>query len=101
MERPENTPFPIDVAGIVPALGVGAVGMSKKMRAAVLVQKGRIVVDEKPIPEVGPIDALLRATTTTICGTDIHILRGKYAVGKGLTIGHEPVGVIEKLGAAR
>ncbi len=70
-----------------------------KMKAAIFVEKGRIVLDEKPIPEVGPLDALLRITTTTICGTDVHILRGEYPVAKGLTIGHEPVGVIEKLGS--
>ena len=70
-----------------------------KMKAAIFVEKGRIVLDEKPIPEIGPLDALLRITTTTICGTDVHILRGEYPVAKGLTIGHEPVGVIEKLGS--
>lgn len=71
-----------------------------KMRAAIFVEPGRIVLDEKPIPEVGPLDALLRITTTTICGTDIHILKGEYPVAKGLTIGHEPVGIIEKLGSS-
>jgi threonine dehydrogenase-like Zn-dependent dehydrogenase len=71
-----------------------------KMKAAVFVEPGRIVLESKPIPDVGPLDALLRVTTTTICGTDVHILRGEYPVAKGLTIGHEPVGVIEKLGSA-
>ena len=71
-----------------------------KMKAAVFVEPGRIVLESKPIPEVGPLDALLRVTTTTICGTDVHILRGEYPMAKGLTIGHEPVGVIEKLGSA-
>lgn len=70
-----------------------------KMKAAIFVEKNRIVLDDKPIPEVGPLDALVRITTTTICGTDVHILRGEYPVAKGLTIGHEPVGVIEKLGS--
>ena len=70
-----------------------------KMKAAVFVEPGRIVLDEKPVPDVGPLDALLLITTTTICGTDIHILKGEYRVAKGLTIGHEPVGVIEKLGS--
>lgn len=74
--------------------------MPKKMRAAVFAEPGRIVLQEKPIPEVGPLDALLRITTTTICGTDVHILKGEYPVQPGLTIGHEPVGVIEKLGSA-
>lgn len=71
-----------------------------KMKAAVLVEPGRIVLDEKPIPDVGPLDALIRVTTTTICGTDVHILRGEYPVKKGLTVGHEPLGVVEKLGSA-
>jgi threonine dehydrogenase-like Zn-dependent dehydrogenase len=71
-----------------------------KMRAAIFVEPGRIVLDEKTIPEVGPLDALVKITTTTICGTDIHILKGEYPVARGLTIGHEPVGVIERLGSA-
>src|SRR6516162_3507218 len=71
-----------------------------KMRAAIFVEPGRIVLDEKPIPAPGPLDAVLKITTTTICGTDIHILKGEYPVAKGLTIGHEPVGVIAKLGSA-
>ena len=71
-----------------------------KMKAAIFVEPGRIVLDDKTIPDVGPLDALMRVTTTTICGTDVHILKGEYPVAKGLTIGHEPVGVIEKLGSA-
>ena len=73
--------------------------MTSLMRAAVFVEPGKIVLEDKPIPDIGPNDALLRITTTTICGTDVHILKGEYPVEKGLTIGHEPVGVIEKLGA--
>lgn len=69
------------------------------MKAAVFVEKNRIVLEDKPIPDVGPLDALVRITTTTICGTDVHILKGEYPVAKGLTIGHEPVGIIEKLGS--
>ena len=70
------------------------------MKAAIFVEPGRIVLETKPIPDVGPLDALIRITTTTICGTDVHILKGEYPVATGLTIGHEPVGVIEKLGSA-
>ncbi len=70
------------------------------MKAAVFLGPGRIVLQDKPIPEVGPLDALMRITTTTICGTDVHILKGEYPVANGLTIGHEPVGVIAKVGAA-
>ena len=74
--------------------------MSQKMKVAIFVEPNRIVLDEKPVPDVGPLDALVRITTTTICGTDVHILKGEYPVAPGLTIGHEPVGVIEKLGTA-
>ncbi|GAA5071146.1 NAD(P)-dependent alcohol dehydrogenase [Roseibacterium beibuensis] len=70
------------------------------MKAAVFVEKNRIELADKKIPDVGPKDALIRVTTTTICGTDVHILKAEYPVEKGLTIGHEPVGVIEKLGSA-
>ncbi len=72
----------------------------KKMKAAVFVRPGKIELQEKPIPEVGPTDALLKITTTTICGTDVHILKGEYPVKPGLTIGHEPVGTIAALGRA-
>ena len=74
--------------------------MSRMMKAAIFVEPGRIELADKPIPDVGPNDALMRITTTTICGTDVHILKGEYPVAKGLTVGHEPVGVIEKLGSA-
>ncbi|SNS19768.1 MULTISPECIES: NAD(P)-dependent alcohol dehydrogenase [unclassified Azospirillum] len=74
--------------------------MPAKMKAAIFVEPGRIVLEDKPIPDVGPLDALIRITTTTICGTDVHILKGEYPVARGLTIGHEPVGIIEKLGSA-
>jgi threonine dehydrogenase-like Zn-dependent dehydrogenase len=70
------------------------------MKAAVFVEPGRIKLQGKPVPKIGPRDALLRVTTTTICGTDVHILKGEYPVESGLTVGHEPVGVIEELGEA-
>ncbi|HBT56946.1 MAG TPA: alcohol dehydrogenase, partial [Pseudomonas sp.] len=70
------------------------------MRAAVFVEPGKIELQQRPIPDIGPTDALLRVTTTTICGTDVHILKGEYPVRPGLIVGHEPVGIIEKLGSA-
>jgi alcohol dehydrogenase len=70
------------------------------MKAAVFAEPGRIELRDKPVPKPGPSDALLRVTTTTICGTDVHILKGEYPVEPGLTVGHEPVGVIEALGDA-
>lgn len=50
----------------------------RTMKAAVFVKPGQIVLDEKPVPEVGPGQALVKITTTTICGTDVHILKGEY-----------------------
>jgi alcohol dehydrogenase len=70
----------------------------RTMKAAVFVKTGKIVLDEKPIPLVGPGEALIRVTTTTICGTDVHILKGEYPVAPGRIVGHEPVGIIETLG---
>lgn len=68
------------------------------MRAAVFEQKGRIRIHEVPKPVPGPGEALIRVTLTTICGTDVHILRGEYPVKNGLIVGHEPVGVIDSIG---
>ena len=68
------------------------------MRAAVFVEAGRIELREVPRPTAGPGDAIVQLTLTTICGTDIHILRGEYPVRPGLVVGHEPVGVIAELG---
>jgi len=72
--------------------------MATTMRAAVFQGTGRIGIREvpRPTPEVG--QALVKVTLTTICGTDVHILKGEYPVREGLVVGHEPVGVIEALG---
>jgi threonine dehydrogenase-like Zn-dependent dehydrogenase len=68
------------------------------MRAAVFRGRNRIELAELPRPEPGPGEALLEVTLTTICGTDVHILRGEYPVREGLVVGHEPVGRIAALG---
>src|SRR6188474_3113608 len=68
------------------------------MRANVFHGPNDIRVEEVPRPIAGTGDAVIRITLTTICGTDLHILRGEYPVKPGLVIGHEPVGVIEELG---
>src|ERR1700682_1885448 len=68
------------------------------MKANVFRAPGRFGLEEKPIPAPGPGEAVVQVRLTTICGTDLHIIRGEYAVEKGLTIGHEAVGVIHELG---
>ncbi len=69
------------------------------MRAAVFRAPNDIRVEEVARPHAGPGEAVIRVTLTTICGTDVHILKGEYPVKPGLIVGHEPVGVIAELGA--
>lgn len=69
-----------------------------KMRATVFHGKNSIRVEEVDRPTPGAGEAVIRITLTTICGTDLHIVRGEYPVAPGLVIGHEPVGVIADLG---
>jgi threonine dehydrogenase-like Zn-dependent dehydrogenase len=70
----------------------------KTMRANVFRGVGKFGIEQVPRPRAGPGSAVIRITLTTICGTDLHIVRGEYPVKPGLTIGHEPVGVIEEIG---
>lgn len=59
---------------------------------------GKIGLEEVPIPHPKHGEAVVRVTLTTICGTDLHIVKGEYPVTPGLVIGHEAVGVIHELG---
>src|SRR6266581_1995416 len=68
------------------------------MKATVFHGRNNLRVEEVPLPHAGPGEAVIRITLTTICGTDLHIVRGEYPVRPGLVIGHEPVGVIAELG---
>lgn len=68
------------------------------MQAAVFVGKGRIEIREVPRPQPGPGEALIEITLTTICGTDVHILKGEYPIKPGLVVGHEPVGRVVAVG---
>jgi threonine dehydrogenase-like Zn-dependent dehydrogenase len=68
------------------------------MKATVFRGRNDIRVEEVARPRAGAGEAVIRITLTTICGTDLHILRGEYPVKPGLIIGHEPVGVIVELG---
>ena len=84
---------------VVPAPLRPVTSSSDTMRAAVFHGPDDIRVEEVDRPHAGPGEAVIRVTLTTICGTDVHIVRGEYPVRPGLVIGHEPVGVIEELGA--
>src|SRR4029079_9246456 len=69
------------------------------MRANVIQAPEKFNVVEVERPRPGPGEALISVTLTTICGTDVHIVKGEYRVRPGLVLGHEPVGVIEELGS--
>lgn len=68
------------------------------MRATVFRGVNQFGIEEVEKPRAGVGEAVVRVTLTTICGTDLHIIRGEYPVKPGLIIGHEMVGVIEELG---
>ena len=68
------------------------------MKANVFRGVNSIGIEEVRRPRAVAGAAVIRITLTTICGTDLHILRGEYPVKPRLVIGHEPVGVIEELG---
>lgn len=72
------------------------------MKALVYGGPGKKSVEDVPMPEIAqPTDAVVRMTHTTICGTDLHILKGDVPTCKpGTVLGHEGVGVIESVGAA-
>ena len=68
------------------------------MRALVFRGPNQVAVESVPIPRASVGEAVIKITLTTICGTDLHILKGEYPVRPGLIIGHEPVGIIHELG---
>ena len=70
----------------------------RTMKAVVFKGTDRIAVEDVPRPRAGFGEAVIKITATTICGTDVHIVRGEYPVRPGLILGHEPVGVIDELG---
>lgn len=70
------------------------------MKALVYHGPGNRAYEEKPKPTIQETtDAVVKITKTTICGTDLHILKGDVpAVKDGTTLGHEGVGIIEEIG---
>jgi alcohol dehydrogenase len=72
------------------------------MKALVYLGPAKKALEERPRPEItAPTDAIVRITKTTICGTDLHILKGDVpSCQPGRILGHEGVGVVEKTGPA-
>ena len=75
---------------------------ARTMRALVYHGPGRRAWEERPRPVLQtPTDAVVRITTATICGTDLHILKGDVPTAEpGRILGHEGVGVVEEVGSA-
>lgn len=71
------------------------------MKALVYYGPGKRAWEERPKPEIkDDKDAIVRVTRTTICGTDLHILKGDVPeVEKGRILGHEGIGVVEETGS--
>ena len=72
------------------------------MKALVYQGPGRKALENRPKPKItAPTDAIVRMTKTTICGTDLHILKGDVpSCAPGRILGHEGVGVIDAVGSA-
>jgi len=73
------------------------------MRAAVLVEPGRIVVEERPVPEPGPRQVLVEVAAVGLCGSDVHYYEhgriGDHVVRAPLVLGHEASGLVVALGS--
>jgi alcohol dehydrogenase len=78
-----------------------AIGVST-MKALVYLGPGKKALQERPIPEItAPMDAIVKITRTTICGTDLHILKGDVpSCQPGRILGHEGIGLVDKAGPA-
>jgi alcohol dehydrogenase len=72
------------------------------MKALVYQGPGKKAVEDRPMPDIkAPSDAIVKILKTTICGTDLHILKGDVPTCEpGRILGHEGVGIIEKVGTA-
>ncbi|QIG50501.1 zinc-dependent alcohol dehydrogenase family protein [Nordella sp. HKS 07] len=71
------------------------------MKALVYQGPGRKALEDRPMPEIAAAgDAVVRIVKTTICGTDLHILKGDVpSCAPGRILGHEGTGIVEKVGA--
>jgi alcohol dehydrogenase len=74
---------------------------SAGMKALVYRGPGKCAWEDQPRPTIQDMgDAIVRITTSTICGTDLHILKGDLpSVTEGRILGHEGIGVIEEVGS--
>ena len=58
-----------------------------------------MAVEQRPVPSIEePLDAVVRITTTNICGSDLHMYEGRTNVEEGKVLGHENMGIVEEVG---
>src|SRR3989338_5625935 len=71
------------------------------MKALIYQGPGKKSIEDRPVPEIiHATDAVIKITKTTICGTDLHILKGDVATCQpGRILGHEGIGVIDQIGS--
>src|SRR5689334_8883267 len=74
--------------------------MAKTMKAFVMKRIGEVGIMEKAVPDPGPNDAIVKTTAALICTSDTHTAAGAIGERTNLTLGHEAVGIIDKLGGA-
>ena len=72
---------------------------SGTMKAFVMEGLNKVGFTDKPIPDVGPSDAVIKTTRALVCTSDVHTIKGAVGDRNNLTLGHEAVGVIHKLGS--
>src|SRR5215472_993870 len=72
----------------------------RAMKAFVYQGPGKKALEERPMPTIkAPTDAVVKISKTTICGTDLHILKGDVpSCAPGRLLGHEGVGVVDQVG---
>ena len=68
------------------------------MKAVVFQEADRLIIEDRPIPEVGGHDALVKVHACGICGTDIHIFHGEHTVKFPVVPGHELSGTVTAVG---
>jgi len=72
--------------------------MAETMRALVFLGIDRVGIIEKPIPEPGPRDAVIRTTASLVCTSDVHTVKGVIEIPEERGLGHESVGVVHRVG---
>lgn len=77
----------------------GNAAMVNGSKAAVLTNKETIEMQEFPLPEIGETDGLLLMESCGMCGTDYEVYYGHMAPKLPLILGHEPIGIVAKIGA--